>query len=279
VLVHITSIDDPRVQDYKAIRVRQVRPAPGQSPQEVDRSGEFLNGTFLAEGELVFKLLLKSRFQTRSVFLTHTRYETLKPELDALPEYVPVYVADQSVMSGVVGFDIHRGVLASADRGSLHTLPELLNAKPAGLVLLEDLANADNVGAIFRNTAALAPGFAIVLSPGCCDPLYRKSIRVSMGHALRVPFAISTDWVSSLAAIRSAGYTLVALTPGEGAVPIQNLPRCSRPAILVGTEGAGIHQSTTSLVDVRVVIPMAAGVDSLNVAVAAAIALHRVAVP
>jgi tRNA G18 (ribose-2'-O)-methylase SpoU len=276
VLVPITSIDDPRVEDYRAVKARQVRPSAGSLPP--DHSGEFLNGTFLAEGELVVRLLLNSRFRTRSVFLTSTRLETLKGDLERLPPETPVYVADQSVMSGVVGFDIHRGVLASADRGDLNTLSALLASRPAGLVLLEDLANADNVGAIFRNCAALAPGFGIVLSPACCDPLYRKAIRVSMGHILHVPFALTSDWERALSMVKDSGYALIALTPGEKSVPIHDLAPHripARPALLLGTEGAGVSDLAKHLADVRVVIPMSLGVDSLNVGVAAAIALHR----
>lgn len=275
VLVPITSIDDPRVQDYHAIKVRQIRPTPGSPRPDYSRDGEFCNGTFLAEGELVVQHLFRSRFHIRSVFLTHTRLETMRQELALLPENTPVFVASQDVMSGVVGFDIHRGVLASADRGNLDTLPALLASRPRGLVLLEDLANADNVGAIFRNTSALAAGFAIVLSPRCCDPLYRKAIRVSMGHILRVPFAITPDWGAALTEICSAGYTLLALTPGPGSVDIAELARVANPAILVGTEGAGVSDVATAKADKKVRISMVPGVDSLNVSVAAAIALHR----
>lgn len=275
VLVPITSIDDPRVQDYHAIKVRQVRPAPGSPRLDLARDGEFCNGTFLAEGELVVQHLLRSPFQIRSVFLTHTRLETMRDALSRLPEGTPVFVASQEVMSGVVGFDIHRGVLASADRGDLATLPALLASRPRGLVLLEDLANADNVGAIFRNTSALAAGFAIVLSPRCCDPLYRKAIRVSMGHILRIPFAISPDWGATLSEICSAGYTLLALTPGPDSVDIASLSPQDRPAILLGTEGAGVSELAAGKADKKVCISMVPGVDSLNVSVAAAIALHR----
>lgn len=261
--------------DYQGVKVRQVRPAPGSLPPDLARAGEFCNGTFLAEGELVVQHLLRSRFHTRSVFLTHTRLETMRQSLALLPETTPVFVASQEIMSGVVGFDIHRGVLASADRGDLATLPALLASRPRGLVLLEDLANADNVGAIFRNTSALAAGFAIVLSPRCCDPLYRKAIRVSMGHILRIPFAVATDWGAALSEICSEGYTLLALTPGPGSMDIANLAPIDRPAILVGTEGAGVSDQATAKADKKVRISMVPGVDSLNVSVAAAIALHR----
>lgn len=274
-IVPITSIDDPSVLDYQGVKVRQVRLAPGSLPPDLARAGEFRNGTFLAEGELVVQHLLRSRFHIRSVFLTHTRLETMRESLALLPETTPVFVASQDVMSGVVGFDIHRGVLASADRGDLATLPALLASRPRGLVLLEDLANADNVGAIFRNTSALAPGFAIVLSPRCCDPLYRKAIRVSMGHTLRIPFAIAPHWGAALSEICSAGYTLIALTPGPGSEDIADLARPAVPAVLVGTEGAGVSDRAATKADKKVCISMAPGVDSLNVSVAAAIALHR----
>lgn len=275
VVIPISSADDLRVEDYRAIRVRQRRTPEGRSPVDLDNSGEFNNGTFLAEGELVVRLLVRSQFRTRSVFLTNTRYESLRPVLDLLPGGTPIYVADQSVMSGVVGFDIHRGVLAAGDRGNLFTLDRLLESRPAGLVLLEDLANADNVGATFRNTAALAPGFAVVLSPACCDPLYRKAIRVSVGHVLYVPFALCSDWREGMERIRRAGYTLIALSPEKGSAEIGSVEPPRRPAILVGTEGAGISELAKGMADVRVRVPMSPGVDSLNVSVATAIALHR----
>lgn len=260
--------------DYRAVRARQVRLPEGQP---IDPTGEFLNGTFLAEGELVVRLLLRSGFATRSVFLTPTRLGSLADDLAVLPEHVPVFVADPGVMGGVVGFNIHRGVLACGDRGESMPPSKLLASQPKGLVLLEDLANADNVGAIFRNTAALAQGFGIVLSPGCCDPLYRKAIRVSVGHILRVPFAVAANWQEALAQVRRAGYTLIALTLDAGSVDIGSLPPVSRPAILVGTEGAGVSRVAQGLADVSVRVPMAPGVDSLNVGVATGIALHRLA--
>lgn len=204
-----------------------------------------------------------------------------------------MFVASQSVMDAIVGFHIHRGVLACGaakrrakseqraaaggrdlDRESIWNEGELIDSART-LVLLEDLSNHDNVGGIFRNIGCLcaAGHTAVLLSPRCCDPLYRKSLRVSMGHALRVPFVQSSDWGATLERVERVGYTIAAMETGEGAAPIGEVAWPDRVALVMGAEGPGLRKETIARAGLRVRIPMAAGADSLNVATAAGIAL------
>lgn len=275
-LVRIEAVDDPRVSDYANLKDAQLRAL---------REGSGEAGVFLAEGDLVVRQLVESGLRVRSVFLTPERLEALRGDLSRLPAGVPVYVAEPAVMVSVVGFNIHRGVLAAGDRPQEPELGRLLESART-LVVLEDLANHDNVGGIFRATAALAGlpeggrgGGAVLLSPRCCDPLYRKSIRVSMGMALRVPFARLDPWPGGLERVRAAGFRVVALTPDPGAVPIGELRREAgeRVALLLGAEGPGLSGAAMGAADVRVRIPISGAVDSLNVVVAAGIGLASLA--
>src|SRR6266545_1577271 len=184
----------------------------------------------------------------------------------------PVYAASQEVLEQATGFHIHRGVLASFHRRELPAAAEVLDAAHL-VVILEDVNNHTNLGAIFRGVAAL--GFdAVLLSPSCADPLYRRSVRVSMGEVFAVPYARLEPWPDALAQVRDRGFTLLALTPAADAVPIQRLAaeQRRRPALLFGAEGPGLSAAALRAAEVRVVIPMRAGVDSLNVAAAVAVA-------
>jgi tRNA G18 (ribose-2'-O)-methylase SpoU len=274
----ISSLNDPRLADYANLRDRQLAAlARGEEP-----------GAFIAEGELVVRQLIDSGFRTRSVLLTPTRLQTIRDALDRLPDQTPVYLAPQDLMNRIVGFNIHRGILAAGIRPEPPDLAQLLRSART-LVILEDLANHDNLGGIFRATAALAglptrgPGprrleampAAILLSPGCCDPLYRKAIRVSMGTALHLPWARVESWPGDLEQVRRAGFTLVALTPDPAATPIDALLRPGRPALLLGAEGPGLSPAALAAADRLIRIPIDRRVDSLNVATAAAIALSR----
>jgi tRNA G18 (ribose-2'-O)-methylase SpoU len=222
------------------------------------------------------------------VFITRPRLDSLWPDLQALPAGTPIFTADQDLMNGIVGFNIHRGVLAAGERPADPDL-DLILASSATLLILEDLANHDNVGGIFRATAALggiavlgsasSAGASVLLSPRCCDPLYRKAIRVSMGAALQVPFSRLTPWPATLEDLRSRDWTLVALTPDPAAIPIDQLPPIPRPALMLGAEGPGLTDSALAAAGIRVRIPISPAVDSLNVVTAAAIALHRLARP
>jgi tRNA G18 (ribose-2'-O)-methylase SpoU len=190
------------------------------------------------------------------------------------PEGVPVYAASNDLMRSITGFAVHRGVLASFDRKPLPSADELVHDAHR-VVVLEDVNNHTNVGAIVRSASALGID-ALLLDPGSCDPLYRRSLRISMGEALSLPHARSDPLPAGLAPLRAAGFVLVALTPDAGAVDIAEVAAAGheRLALLLGAEGAGLSPAVLAEVDVRARIPLAAGVDSLNVAAAAAIAFY-----
>ncbi len=263
--VSITDLADPRVAHYANLKDRQTALLDEKQ------------GVFIAEGELVLRRLIASKYRTLSVLLAPNRDAGLRDALERLPPDVPVFVADQRVMNAIVGFNIHRGVLAVAQRPETATTTQLLEARPPALVVLEELANLDNMGAIFRNVAALAPhGTAVLLSPGCCDPLYRKSVRVSVGNVLSIAFGRSRSWYSDLELVRGAGYRLIALTPEEGSASIRSVQSTGGPsALLLGAEGPGLARRTLDLADLRVRVPMNPEADSLNVATTAALALHE----
>jgi tRNA G18 (ribose-2'-O)-methylase SpoU len=268
VLIPIADPSDPRIADYTGLRDAHTR------EQHLTISDPAA-ATFIAEGELVVRQLIASGLTVRSILLTPMRIESIRAALAQLPPATPVYSADQPVLNAITGFNIHRGILAAGHRPSPPDLGALLGSSRA-LVVLEDLSNHDNVGGIFRATAALAGlGTPILLSPRCCDPLYRKAIRVSMGTVLRLPFARLDPWPTSLALLRPSGFTSIALTPARDALPIGRLPPVPRPAILLGAEGPGLSPGVLTASDFRVRIPIDPRTDSLNVATAAAIALHR----
>ena len=243
-------------------------------------------GFFLAEGELVVRTLVESPHRVVSVLCTPTRLAGMGACLAQLPAETPVLVAGRRVVEQIVGFDMHRGILALGQRLNPPAADDLL-ARARLVVVCEDLANHDNLGAVFRNVACLvgapegADGpipAAVLLSPGCCDPLYRKSLRVSMGHVLRVPFARVEAWPGGLAGLRAAGFRVLALTPGTGAVDLGRLEHNpnDRLAVVIGAEGPGLSKEALAAADQRVRIPMATGADSLNVATALAVVLARV---
>ncbi len=255
---------DPRIAEYREARDGRLR-------------GH--DGLFLAEGRLVVRRLLEaSRFRTRSLLSTRRALDDL---LDVLTGSPRVYEASTETIRAIVGFKFHRGCLALGERGRPTSAHEVVAPAGARIVLaLEELADPDNVGAVFRNAAAFGAA-GVLLSPGCADPLYRKAIRVSMGATLSTPFA-RTEWADGLAALREAGYTLVALTPDRRADAIDAVVargvESRRLALIVGAEGAGLSRQSWVASDLRVRIPMAPGADSLNVATACGIALHRLAV-
>lgn len=263
--IPISDPADPRVTDYAALPARAALP----------RSLGELTSPFIAEGELVVEQLLASRFSIRSVLTTPARAARLGELLDGLT----VYVAPQEVMVSLVGYDFHRGVLACGECPTPAPSPADILRAARTLLVLENVSNPDNVGALFRSAAALGGGdCAILLSPGSCDPLYRKALRVSMGHALRVPFAPALPWPQVLNDIASQGFHIAALTPAPDAIPISDLaPRGPdrRLALLLGAEGPGLTDQAIALSHSRVRIPMTPGVDSLNIAVAGAIALSH----
>lgn len=238
--------------------------------------GTGLGGLFLAEGEIVARELFASKFKVRSVLVTPTRLLSMRDAIEGLPDGTPVFVAERGVAEGIVGFDMHRGVLALGERGEGPSLASVVEDARC-LLVLEGLSNHDNVGSLYRSLSGLGPaGSAVVLGPGCADPFYRKSLRVSMGHVLRVPTAWAEDWPGDVRAIEVAGFRTLALTPDPGAAAIGEVDlRCPpvRIALLLGAEGPGLTEGVMSAVTQRVRIPMNDGVDSLNVGVAAAVAL------
>jgi len=250
--------EDPRLIDYREIR---------------DAERRRLSGTFIAEGrEVVRRLLRTRRYPIRSALVT-------PPALHALGEalagaHVPTYLVRQDIVKAIVGIEFHHGCLVVGERG-VEATPEAVLAEAAGkdIVVLEDLGDASNVGAMFRNALAFGAG-ALLLSPGTADPLYRKAIRVSAGAVVALPFARFADWPRDLRRLRETGYTLLALTPRADAAPIGAQPRPERVALLLGTEGRGLSGEALALADFHVRIPMAPEMDSLNVATAGAIALH-----
>lgn len=196
-----------------------------------------------------------------------------------IPDDVPLYMAAPEILEATTGFDVHRGVLALAAR--LPEIPglELVGRLSARLVVVaEGITDQENLGAIFRNAAAFGAG-AVLLGPTCCDPLYRRTVRVSMGHVLRAPFGHLVPWPQGLVELGEQGYELLALTPRAGASPLGEVAgslREARVAVVVGAEGPGLGAEVISLCR-AVRIPMAPGVDSLNVAAATAVALHALA--
>jgi tRNA G18 (ribose-2'-O)-methylase SpoU len=259
------AVDDPgdaRLADYV-----------GLTDAELRRRLEEDRGMFIAEGELVVRQLVASRYPVRSVLVTRARYARLR---DALaPLAAPVYVAPQAVLEAVAGFALHRGAVAAAARLPLPAPAALLRGARV-VAVLEGLNDHENIGAVFRNAAALGVD-AVLLSPTCADPLYRRSVRVSMGHALRVPFTTVAPWPGALADVAAAGFEVVALTPAPDAEPVASLASgCGPVALLLGAEGHGLTPAALAMAARRVRVPMRPGVDSLNVATAAAIAFHRV---
>jgi tRNA G18 (ribose-2'-O)-methylase SpoU len=222
----------------------------------------------IAEGINVVERLISSPYTVRAVIGVPSRIEALRSVLEPLD--ITVYAMDKWALSEVVGFHVTRGVLASADRGPALDALELL-ATARRVAVLESLNDFENLGALFRNAAGFGID-AVLLDPQCADPLYRRSVRVSMGHVLRVPFAVLPgNWPSSLSLVRDAGLSVLAMTPRADAVPLRSVRAPSRWALLLGAEGPGLTDAALAAADQLVRIPMAAGVDSLNVATAAAV--------
>lgn len=263
ILTAVDDPDDPRIDDYRDLTTADRRP---------DRPGG--RGLVIAEGVVVVRRLLDSPYPVRSLLGVPRRLEELSGDLARLD--VPAYATDADTMARAVGFHLNRGVLAVADRAAAPDLTGLL-AGARSVAVCEGVGDHENLGSLFRNAAALGVD-ALLLGPGCSDPLYRRSVRVSMGHVLRVPFTrLAGTWPASLDTLRDAGFSVVALTPAPDAEPLAaaNLTG-EKVALLLGAEGPGLTDEALAAADRRVRIPMAGGVDSLNVATAAAVAFHAV---
>jgi tRNA G18 (ribose-2'-O)-methylase SpoU len=255
-VIEVHDAADPRLDDFRDLTDADVRP---------DR-----RGIVIAEGVHVVERLARSTYSMRAVIGVPERITAL---VSALPADVPAYAVDKWTLSEVVGFRVTRGVLASADRpGPLE--PAALLRQARGIAVLEMLNDFENLGALFRNAAAFGVD-AVLLDPRCADPLYRRSVRVSMGHVFGVPFAVLPDWPDDLRLIRDAGLQVLAMTPAAGATALRDMAPVDRWAVLLGAEGPGLSAAALAGADHLVRIPMAAGVDSLNVATAAAVAFAQ----
>jgi tRNA G18 (ribose-2'-O)-methylase SpoU len=233
----------------------------------------------MVESEMVVRRLLESSWDIHSLFLSPQKYERLAPCIK--DSALQVYVADVTLMSEITGFHIHRGTLALVHRPSAETLclknlvQTLKGTNTIALLLAEGITNVDNMGALFRNAAAFGVD-AIVLDHACCDPLYRKAIRVSMGHALSVPWAVAPNWPEALHQLKSElGVTLIGCETGETATQLWDVHPTKKMALIMGEEKSGLSASTKSICDYLAEIPMTPKVPSVNVAVASAVALYE----
>jgi tRNA G18 (ribose-2'-O)-methylase SpoU len=259
-LIPILDPDDARIEPYRAVRERDL----------VGRQDRFI-----VEGDVVLRVFLaRARSAAESLLIAENRVESLADVIAGLPETLPIYTAGRTVMDAIVGFPIHRGIMALGRRPDPLSPGELLSRLPdeALVIGLVGLTNHDNVGGVFRNAAAFGAD-AVLLDPGTCDPLYRKAIRVSVGGCLTVPFARATSADGLLAAVAGAGFHVVALSP-SGGESLADVRRHPRTALLLGAEGPGLPPDL--LAHVRgVSIPMWGGFDSLNVATTSGIALYH----
>ena len=250
---------DPRVADFVGLTdgARRMRHEPGA-------------GFFLAEGEKVIARTAAAGYPVRSLLLSPARLADLTPAVAALD--CPVYVASYDVLQAVTGFHVHRGALASFGRLPLRCANDVI-AGARRIVLMEAVTNHTNLGAVFRSAGALGMD-AVLLSPTSCDPLYRRTVRVSMGQVFSVPYAFLERWPEGIEEVRAAGFRVLALTPAPDATDLGEVrvQPADKIALLLGAEGPGLTEPVMQRSDERVRIPMAAGVDSLNVGAAAAIA-------
>ena len=249
--------DDDRLLYYRDIRDRQLS----------DDSG-----CFVAESELIVRKLLATDLVVESVLLTAPRLATLNEILAKHPGDFPVYIVPQAMMDHVAGFHVHRGCLAIAKRPIREQIPDGART----IAVCEDLVDVDNLGCMARNAAAFGVD-AMLLSPRCADPFYRKAVRTSAGAVLTLPIVRATAWPKDLVALRDQhGFALVAAALSDKATPLTNYRRPPRVAMLFGSEGPGLDQATMNLCDDILTIPMATvpAVDSLNVATSAAVIFH-----
>ena len=258
-MIEVRDPDDERLDDFRALTTADRRP---------DRPGG--RGFVIAEGVVVVRRLLASRYPLRAVLGVPRRIDELAADLAA--HTAPVYATSAEVMAEVVGFHLNRGVLAVADRPGAWTADDVV-ADARRLLVLEGVGDHENLGSLFRNAAALGVD-GVLLGPGCSDPLYRRSVRVSMGNVLTVPFAPLEPWPAGLKWLRDKGFVVLAMTPAAAAVPVGEFAGAERAAVLLGSEGPGLTAGAVEAADAAVRIPMAGGVDSLNVATAGAVACY-----
>ena len=259
-LVPVTEADDPRLRDYVSLTDVVLR-----------RLSEPAGGLYIAESTKVITRALAAGHRPRSVLLQEKWIPDLEPVLADID--VPVYVAQPELLERITGFVLHRGALAAMHRPELPPVAELLR-DARRVVVLEDIVDHTNVGAIFRAVAGLGAD-AVLVTPRCADPLYRRSVRVSMGSVLQIPWTRLDEWPHGAEQLHEAGFTVAALALDDGAVTLDEFAAAppERIALLFGTEGDGLSRGALEGSDVVVTIPMTRGVDSLNVAAASAVAL------
>ncbi len=259
-LIDLEGIDDPRLSDYRNLTDVQLRLA--KEPAE---------GLYIAESSKVLRRAIDAGHTPRSFLLTGKWVPDLADILERFAE-VPAFVAPEATLEALTGFHLHRGALAAMNRPRPRMLEEVL-ATGHRVAVIEDMVDHTNLGAVFRSAAALGID-AVLLSPRCADPLYRRAVRVSMGSVFQVPWVRLNAWPDALGSVRAAGYTLAALALVPGAVPMNRFPAAEhgRLALMLGTEGEGLSDGALAEADLALTIPMHGGVDSLNVAAAAAVA-------
>ncbi|HWV47853.1 MAG TPA: RNA methyltransferase [Microbacterium sp.] len=269
-LQHVTDADDPRLDDYRNLTDTALR-----------RVQEPAGGLYIAESAKVIERACAAGHRPRSV-MTQQRWvagiASLLGDRD-----VPVYLVPDEVAESVTGYAVHRGALASMHRPELASVGELLRRSSAGrsepgrsrIAILEGLLDHTNVGACFRSAAAMGVD-AVLVTPDCGDPLYRRSVRVSMGTVFQVPWTRIESWPGDIRELKDAGFVVAGMTLGEGAITLDDLVEegHERLALVFGSEGHGLKASTEDVVDRRVTIPMTGGVDSLNVAASSAVAFY-----
>lgn len=259
-LVEITDPADPRLADYRDLRDVSLR-----------KHVEATHGLFLAEGEKVVRRAVAAGFAPRSFLMAPRWLDGLSAELSSSD--APCYVLSEALIEEVTGFHVHRGALASLERRPLPSVSSVLDGARSVLVL-EEIVDHTNVGAIFRSGAAL--GFdAVLLAPRCADPLYRRSIKVAMGAVFTTPWTRLPSWSDALPSLSALGFTTVALTLAPDAVPVEDaVAGLDKVALVLGSEGHGLSSHWEQSADRRAIIPMTAGIDSLNVAAASAVACY-----
>jgi tRNA G18 (ribose-2'-O)-methylase SpoU len=258
--VEVDDPDDPRLADYRDLRDVELR-----------THLESARGLFIAEGEKVVRRAVESGFDARSFLMAPRWLEGLADVLES--SGAPCFVVSEALAEQVTGFHVHRGALASLHRRPLPSVQSVLDGAGT-VVVIEDIVDHTNVGAIFRSSAALGVD-GVLLSPRCADPLYRRSIKVSMGAVFTLPYARIDAWYDAVTALSSAGFTTIALTPATDSVDIEDaVAGENKVALLMGTEGHGLSRRWMESADLRAVIPMAMGIDSLNVAAATAVACY-----
>ena len=257
-VVPVADPADPRLADYRDLRDVALR-----------RLLETEHGLFIAEGPTVVRRALAAGYRPRSLLLTQAWLDGLADVVAHVD--VPCYLVTEELAEAVAGFHVHRGALAAVHRRPLPSVDEVL-AGVDRLVVLEDIVDHTNLGALFRSAVALGAQGAL-LSPRCADPLYRRAVKVSMGAVFSLPWTRVADWWDAVPALRAAGFTTVALTPAA-AVDLADVRAADRVALLVGSEGPGLTRRWQQAADIQARIPMSGGIDSLNVAAATAVAAY-----